>query len=208
VFVGKRVIGQRRTSVLFLIVAVLLAFSVYGLLLLRSPVQSASAVETSADIGVYWDEDCTLRVDSVSWGALAPGEDVEVIVYVRNEGSEKLILVLTTRNWQPEDAFLWLSFSWSCQDANVGVGQVVSVASDFSGGFSSFSFDMVFEGTDYLLGDINRDGVVDVFDLAIPAAAHGSMVGDARWKPEADLNKDDVVSVLDVAIVAEDWGRT
>jgi hypothetical protein len=213
VLTGGSVIGQRKTSVLFLILVVLLSFTVYRLLLLRSPVKSASAVETSADIGVYWDENCTRRVDSISWGAIAPGEAFEVIVYVRNEGNEKQILALTTLNWQPEDASLWLNFSWSCQDTNIGAGQVVKVtqilrvASDLSGGFSGFSFDTVFGGTDNFLGDINKDGVVDILDLAIPAAAHSSTVGDARWKPEADLNKDDVVDVLDIAIVAKDWGK-
>ena len=133
--------------------AVLLLFTVCRLLLLRSPGRSASAVETSADIGVYWNKDCTRRVNSISWGAIAPGETSQVIVYVRNEGNETLIPSLTTLNWQPEDALLWLDFSWSCQETSIAVGQVVevtqilSVAPDLSGGFSSFRFDTVFGGS-------------------------------------------------------------
>jgi hypothetical protein len=90
----------------------------------------------------------------------------------------------------------------------VKVTQTLHVASGFSGGFSGFSFSIVFQGVSYLLGDINKDGTADLHDLEIIAEAYGSRPGDPNWNPNADLNKDGVVNLLDLIIVAEDYGKT
>jgi hypothetical protein len=210
---GERRFENKKTLVLVLILAVLLSFNLYELLLRQSSVPSVSAVDTGANIGVYWDANCTQRVDSISWGALTPGQTKQVVVYVRNEGNETPILALIPENWQPQNAYLWLNFSWTCQNTTIGVGQVVrvtqilSVASNFPGGFSNFSFDIAFEGTSYLLGDINKDGFVNIQDLAILAAAYGSTPGDPRWNPQADLNKDGIVNFLDLWLLTIDYGK-
>jgi len=209
--------------VLFLILTVLASSNLYALVLRKSPVPSASAVETGPSIGVYWDQGCTQSVDSISWGTLQVGGTQEVDVYVRNEGSDAFNLALAAQDWQPGNAYDWLSFSWSCGSATVGPGQVVEVAltlgvaSDFSGGFSGFSFSIGFKGGSYLLGDINKDGVVDQKDLAILAAAYGSHCANydyqgepasPNWNPLADLNGDGVVNLLDLLLLANDWGKT
>lgn len=211
----ERMFGHKQTFVLALVLAVLLLFSMHGLLLHRSPVPSASAVVTGANIGIYWDRGCTQKVSSINWGTLTLGEAQNAVVYVRNEGNDTTILDLTTGNWQPGNAYLWLNFSWSCpSNASIGSGQVVKVtqtlrvASDVPSGLSNFSFNIVFEGGRYLLGDVNEDGVVDLHDLAIVAAAYGSTPGDPNWNPDADVNKDGVVGLLDFQIVASEYGQT
>lgn len=203
-----------KTFVLALVLAVLLLFSMQGLFLRRSPVPSASAVVTGANIGIYWDHGCTQKVSSIDWGTLAPGETQDAVVYVRNEGNDTFNLDLATLDWQPGNAYLWLNFSWRCQNTTMAAGQVekvtqtLHVPSDLPGGFSSFSFNIVFEGGSYLLGDINKDGVVDIHDLVILAAAYGSTAGAPNWNPNADLNKDGVVNLLDLMILAGDYGKT
>jgi hypothetical protein len=210
----ERTLEHRKTLVLFLIWVVILSFSLYGLVLRRSPIPSASAVQAGANVGVYLDQSCTHSVSSISWGTLKLGGTQQVVVYVRNEGNATFHLDLATLGWQPGNAYLWLNFSWSCQNATIAAGHVVKVtqtlhvASDFPGGFSGFSFSIVFEGGSYLLGDINKDGVVDLHDLAIIAAAYGSTPGDPNWNPDADLNKDGVVSLLDFQLVASEYGQT
>ena len=202
------------TLVLFLILVLILSFSLYEPVLRRSPVPSASAVEAGANVGVYWDAGCTQIVDSMSWGTLALGGTQQVVVYVRNEGNDTFNLDLATLDWQPGNAYLSLNFSWSCQNTTIGAGQVekvtqtLHVPSDIPSGFSSFSFNIVFEGGTYLLGDINHDGVVDIHDLVILAAAYGSTPGAPNWNPAADLNKDGVVNLLDLQILANEYGKT
>ncbi len=56
--------------------------------------------------------------------------------------------------------------------------------------------------------DINKDGTVNILDIAIVAKAFGSRLGDLNWNPVADLNKDGVVNRLDLTMVAEDFGKT
>jgi len=206
------VFGHKKTFVLALVLAVLLSFSMQGLLLRRSPVPSASAVVANANIGVYWDRGCTQNVSSIDWGTLEPGGTQQVVVYVLNEGNDTFNLDLAPQDWQPANASDWLSFSWSCRNTTIAAGHVVkvtqtlSVASDFPGGFSSFSFSIVFgEGSSLLE------------ELAIVAAAYGSHCANydyqgepasPNWNPNADLNKDGVVNLLDLYILASEYGQT
>ncbi|MDH7563918.1 MAG: CARDB domain-containing protein [Candidatus Bathyarchaeota archaeon] len=56
-------------------------------------------------------------------------------------------------------------------------------------------------------GDVNGDGVVDLKDYLIVAAAFGSYPGHPRWNPVADINRDNMVDLKDVFIVAKNYGQ-
>jgi hypothetical protein len=53
---------------------------------------------------------------------------------------------------------------------------------------------------------LNRDGRVDVKDVAIVSLAFGSYPEYPRWDPRADINKDGKVNVKDVALVSRAFG--
>ena len=59
-----------------------------------------------------------------------------------------------------------------------------------------------------LVGDVNLDGVVDIFDVVTVSIAFGSKPGDPNWNQAADLNNDDVVDIYDVVTVATNFGKT
>lgn len=63
-----------------------------------------------------------------------------------------------------------------------------------------------FEAT--LLGDVNRDGKVDMKDIGITVKAFGSTPGDPRWNPDADVTGDNVVDMKDVGKVVADFGKS
>jgi len=63
-------------------------------------------------------------------------------------------------------------------------------------------------GEKTILGDINGDNVVDVFDLVIVAAAYSSTPDDPNWNAQADLNNDDIIDIFDLVIVATYYGET
>ena len=56
-------------------------------------------------------------------------------------------------------------------------------------------------------GDVNGDGVVDIFDLSIVGLAYGSFEGDPDYNPDADLTRDGLVDARDLAIVTLNYGR-
>jgi subtilisin family serine protease len=57
-------------------------------------------------------------------------------------------------------------------------------------------------------GDINGDGVVDVFDLSIIGKAYGTFEGQPGYDPDADLNEDGIVDLRDLAVVTINYGNT
>jgi hypothetical protein len=209
---------ERRTldSKIYAVILVAVALLVVVLVkfwLPRDTVFSASAVSATSNIGVYWDKNCTKRVDSIDWGVLSPGQTKKVLVYVRNEANDSTILVLTTSNWSPAKASECLSFSWYSQSEKIGAGKVINVSqslfvSPSTVGISNFSFGITFEGRKYYQGDANKDGVVDLFDAVIVALAYNSKPGDPNWNAIADLDKNGVIDVFDMTTVGKDFGKT
>jgi len=59
-----------------------------------------------------------------------------------------------------------------------------------------------------LPGDINNDGIVDIFDVVLAALAFDSRPGDDNWNQAADLNNDDVVDIFDIVLLANNFGKT
>ena len=63
-----------------------------------------------------------------------------------------------------------------------------------------------------LTGDINGDGVVDIYDAILLAAAYGShgfqpgVLASPNWNPDCDLNGDGVVDIYDAILLAANFG--
>jgi hypothetical protein len=56
------------------------------------------------------------------------------------------------------------------------------------------------------LGDVNYDGIIDVYDLFMVGKAYGSKAGDSNWNQDCDFNYDGVIDTIDVSIVDENYG--
>jgi hypothetical protein len=60
-----------------------------------------------------------------------------------------------------------------------------------------------------MIGDLNRDGAVNILDISIVAMAFGTKPGDSNWNPIADVAEPyDEINILDIATVAKDYGKT
>jgi hypothetical protein len=59
----------------------------------------------------------------------------------------------------------------------------------------------------WLLTDIDRNGKVDILDIATAAKAYGSYPGHPRWNPKADLDGNNKIDIIDIAKVARDYGK-
>lgn len=59
-----------------------------------------------------------------------------------------------------------------------------------------------------LLGDVNGNGEIEIFDVVSVAGIYGCRKGDPKWNPEADLAAPwDVIDIYDVVVVASRYGR-
>jgi len=58
-----------------------------------------------------------------------------------------------------------------------------------------------------LLGDVNGDGWVDIYDAIILAGAYNSVPGSPTWNPNADINNDGIVDIYDAIILANHYGQ-
>lgn len=75
---------------------------------------------------------------------------------------------------------------------------------------------LVFGETSYLsvytlivpsFSDVNKDGVIDIFDAILLAAAFNSTPNSPNWNPQADINKDNAVDIYDAIILASNFGK-
>jgi len=57
-------------------------------------------------------------------------------------------------------------------------------------------------------GDINNDGIVDIFDAILLANAYNSYQGSLHWDRRADLNTDGAVDVYDAISLAAHYGHS
>lgn len=57
------------------------------------------------------------------------------------------------------------------------------------------------------MGDINADGIVDIYDAILLANAYNSIPGSANWNPDADLNKDSIVDIYDAILLANNYNQ-
>ena len=60
---------------------------------------------------------------------------------------------------------------------------------------------------DFLLGDINFDGVVNMRDISEAATAFGESPDKPRWNALADINGDNQINMWDIALIAQDFGE-
>jgi hypothetical protein len=197
----KRILGLVPLLVFLLALCLLSIFS-------RTASVHVSAVGTTGQIRVYWDAPCTRTVQSIDWGNMTLGGVKNFTVYVRNEGNQTCFLNVKTTNWQPSIATNHLNFSWSCDINKFAAGKVARgtlklQVSPRTTGVSTFSFNIVFESNDRLVGDVNRDEFVGIDDLY-----HVSLeAGKQNYDPACDINNDGCVDTEDVFLVAFHYGE-
>jgi hypothetical protein len=58
------------------------------------------------------------------------------------------------------------------------------------------------------IGDINNDGVVDIFDIVLASQAYGTHVGDPKYNAEADVAPQyGVIDLFDMVTIASHYGE-
>lgn len=176
-------------------------------------VPKVTAVEAQGSVGVYWDPAATNSCRSIYWGQLSPGSRKTVVVYLKNEGNESIFYLLTTKQWYPANASNYITLKSDYDGTRASSGSILPVSltlliSPEILGIVDFSFDIIIKGSRNLLGDINEDGTVDIFDTLIVSNSYGSTPGNPNWNPNADVEQDNIIDMFDVVIIAINFGKT
>jgi hypothetical protein len=115
--------------------------------------------------------------------------------------------VIATQNIQnlAPSATLEVLFSWNTASVPPGLSyNIKAVASTVPGETNTDNNTLDYGPVKVrIMGDINDDNKVDVYDADIFAGILGSEIGQPRWNPDADLNQNGVVDVFDAVILAE-----
>jgi len=179
----------------------------------RIPISNVSAIETVGTFGVYWNSNCTTKVTSINWGNMTPGQEKTATFYIRNEASSPMFLAGIDKNWNPPTAQSYIHFTFDSNDQKIQAGQTKKVTCTLTvsveiTNISNYSFDILLLGTDYLLADVNKDGHVDMRDIAFLIGLFNTTPASPNWNPNADLNKDLKVGMRDISIALQDFGKT
>jgi len=214
---GKETLKGEKTvlcvQVLLGVLCVVLLVLSVQFLFFKGVYPNVSAFETVGSLGIYRDQYCTQRITSIDWGTLNLGQTKQTVVFVRNEGSQKVYLDLKTANWDPADASDSLVFSSERTILVVNARQVDKVTlrlyvSTKTHDIDSFSFDIIFEGLDHFPEDLNGDGIVNSKDAVSLGNAFYSHPGDSNWNPNADFNRDNTVNAEDAIILTRSFGQS
>jgi parallel beta-helix repeat protein len=99
--------------------------------------------------------------------------------------------------WSDYNGTDFYSGPYQNETGSDGIGDVPYVIN----GDNKDSFPLVSMAT-LLRGDVNYDGIVDIYDAIILAGAFSSVPGSLNWNPTADINEDNIVDIYDAIMLA------
>ena len=60
-----------------------------------------------------------------------------------------------------------------------------------------------------MIGDMNGDGVIDIYDVTTASSIYGSQEGDPDWNPDADVAPQwGIIDIYDLVTIASRYGQT
>ncbi len=97
-----------------------------------------------------------------------------------------------------------LGSSWDTTGVSHGNYTITGVATTVAGE-TDIADNTYIDGTVRIkiLGDVNGDDFVNIFDMLAVRDAIGSQPGDPNWNPDADLNKDGFINIFDLLIIRD-----
>jgi len=152
------------------------------------------------------------------------GQTVNITVIARNEGTTtetfnvtakyfNLIIETETVTNLPQSESTTLVFNWNTTDVPTDFNYEIRAEAIPVANETDLADNTFFDGTitvekPPLLGDVNRDGVVDASDLFDLSVAYGSELGDPHWNPDCDFNWDNKVDASDLSELEKNYGKT
>jgi len=162
-------------TLLFMSVAILGSASVVGVLQSNETVSSSGIVvqppppppppplpppspppspppEATIEIDIYEDSGCTTPCSDVVWGSIEAGSSTTSTIYIKNNGDDDVLLMLSTEAWNPSNGADSIHLLWDYDGSSIAPNVVLEVILTLSvdagsNGISDFSFDIVITGS-------------------------------------------------------------
>jgi len=174
-----------------------------------------------------WSEhDISIQNVTLSTNETSPNAIVNITVIVKNRANTSVsetfnvtakydlnIIETKTVNDLAQGATQTLTFNWNTTGVAAGNYTIRAEASPVPDELNTDNNKLI-DGMVYIMpvltGDVNGDGIVDIFDMG-EVSAHwypGPPEGPLGYNPDADLNNDGNVDILDMRIVSDHMGET
>jgi len=143
----------RPAIIIALVITALSLVIVTAALLTTNQQVPATGTVTAINLGVYSDSSCTTPLTTISFGNVVPGNQATQTVYLKNTGNvAESTLTISTNTWSPSNAGTYLTLTWTPTSSSLAVGASTSAtltltATSTAGALSTFSFNVVFTGT-------------------------------------------------------------
>lgn len=112
--------------VLLAALAVSVGYNVFAGLTTQRTFTSVGQIAT-VDVDVYSDLNLTVRLTTVDWGIVEPGQTVTRRAYVKSESNVPLTLTLNVTSWDPVEAAAFIAVSWDAEGWILPAGNYVGV---------------------------------------------------------------------------------
>lgn len=128
---------------------------VFAVLTFEYPLRNVGKVH-AVGVSVFEDENCTTSLTWIDWDLVYPGSHSERSLYLKNNGTLSILLVMTVGNWTPVNASEYLFLSWDLENVTMVESEVLmatltlDVALNVTiAGFKEFTFDIMFTGVEF-----------------------------------------------------------
>lgn len=129
----------------------LLAVGVFAAVSYSKTITSTGTITAIGNLGIYSDSTGQSSLNSITWGAINPGESATNVIYVKNTGNTPMVFSVTTANFVPSAMSQYLTISWNYNSTLVQAGNMqkidLTLASVNTAPAGSFSCNVIITGT-------------------------------------------------------------
>ena len=114
---------------------------------------SSGGTITSMNVEIFNNNDCTQECNNINWGTSTPGDSITQTIYIKNSGNKPITLFMTTKNWTPTNASVYLSLNWDKENTNLNPDQIILASLTLTSeldidSITDFDFDIIITGVD------------------------------------------------------------
>lgn len=119
------------------------------------------------------------------------------------EKTASFYIASTTPPAQPQLQYFNITFKMPKKDVKLG-NYMIYARSMYQNSLATEikSFEVI------LVGDVVKDGKIDMRDIGAVCNLYGTKEGDPNWNPAADVTNDKKVDMRDIGIVCHNYGKT